>query len=146
MQVEPENEQYGGTVGVELLQSGMKMHLVIQNDLPEVKVSLHATVREIDNDSKLDLSKVNHMKRVETLLSKQIQSEAESMLTHVQKVLQSDILGIGEDVHIEYPYAWKKMKDEWFDIFPEVPVTVDAHIKIERTGKTHSPAHKEKTD
>jgi spore germination protein KC len=146
VQVEPENEQYGGTVGVDLLQGGMKMHLVIKNDLPEVKVSLHATVRAIDNDSELDLSKVNHMKRVETLLSQQIQSEAESMLTHVQKVLQSDILGIGEDVHIEYPYFWKKMKDEWLDIFPEVPVTVDAHIKIERTGKTHSPAHKEKTD
>ncbi|MNY40862.1 hypothetical protein D3C86_1756360 [compost metagenome] len=68
------------------------------------------------------------------------------MLTHLQKVLQSDILGIGEDVHIEYPYAWKKMKDEWLDIFPEVPVTVDVDIKIERMGKMHSPAHKEKTD
>lgn len=146
VQVEPENEQYGGTVGVELLHSSMKMHSVIKNDLPEVEVSLYASVRAIDNDSKLDLSNVNQMKRLETLLSKQIQSETESMLTHVQKELQSDILGIGEEIHIEHPYAWKKMKDKWLDIFPEVPVTVDAHIKIKRTGKTHSPAHKEKTD
>ncbi|ULO06869.1 Ger(x)C family spore germination protein [Paenibacillus sp. 19GGS1-52] len=146
IQLEPEEADYKGTLGVELLQSGIKIRTAVKNPIPEVWVSFHALVRAIDNDTKLDLSSSNIMKRVETQLSKQIQTEIESMLVHVQKNLKSDIFGIGEEIHIEHPYAWKKIRSKWTDIYPLVPVTVDVNIDIERTGKTQTPVHIKKTD
>ncbi|MBT2287642.1 Ger(x)C family spore germination protein [Paenibacillus albidus] len=146
VQLEPEDEQYKGTVGVELLQGGMNIHSVMKNGIPQVRVSLHASVRVLDNNSKLDLSKINNMKRAETLVSKQVENEAENMLAHVQRQLKSDILGIGEEIHIEHPYVWKKLQEQWNDIYPIVPVNVRVDIKIKRTGKTQAPPYVKKTD
>ncbi|MHA6533446.1 Ger(x)C family spore germination protein [Paenibacillus sp. BAC0078] len=141
-QVEPENEQYRGTVSVEFLHSSAKIRTSIKNGMPEVRTSFHAVVRAIDNDTSLDLSKINNIKRVEREVSKLINSEIKSMIAHLQQELKSDILGIGEEIHIEHPYTWKKIKDKWTDIYPVVPVTADVDIKIQRMGKTQAPAHK----
>jgi spore germination protein KC len=141
VQAEPADEQFAGIIGAELLQSSSKIHISMKNGLPEVSISLHASTRSIDNDTRMDLSKISSMDYVEGLLSKQVQAEFEKMLSHAQKKLKADILGIGEEVHKAHPYVWKKMKKDWFNIYPNVPVTVKAHIKIERTGKTKAPAH-----
>lgn len=146
VKLEPEDEQYKGTVGVELLQSGVNIRADVKNEIPRISVLLQASVRSLDNDTRLDLSDIKNMNRLETLLSKQIQSEFESLLAHVQKKLKSDILGLGEEIHIEHPYAWKNIKNKWADIYPVVPVAVDVDIKIKRTGKTQAPAHLKKTD
>lgn len=146
LQLEPEDEQYKGTVVVELLQSGKKIRTTVKNGIPEIWVSFQASVRVTDNDTRLDLSSSNNMKRVETQFSKHIQTEFENMLTHVQKELKSDIFGIGEEIHIEHPYAWKKIRSKWTDIYPVVPVTVDVNIKIKQMGKTQEPAQMKKMD
>ncbi|ASA23679.1 Ger(x)C family spore germination protein [Paenibacillus donghaensis] len=146
LQLEPEDEQYKGTIGVELMQSGKKIHTSVRNEIPEVWVNFHAAVRVIDNDTSLDFSRSNNMRLLETELSKQIQTEIQSMLAHVQKKLKSDIFGIGEEIHIEHPYVWKKIRNKWTDIYPVVPVTADVNIKIKRMGKTQAPAHLRKTD
>lgn len=141
VRAEPKDEQFSGIIGAELLNSSAKTRISMKNGLPEVSISLHASIRSIDNDTRLDLSKASSMVKVETLLSKHIQSEFEKMMAHAQKELKSDILGIGRETHIQHPYAWKKIKKNWFNIYPDVPVTVKADFKIERTGKTKSPAH-----
>lgn len=141
VQIEPEDEQYKGTIGVEMLHSGVKVKTFVKYETPEVSISFHAGVRAIDNDSRLDLSKVNNMKRLERLLSEEVQTKVEGLLEQLQKNMKSDVLGIGEEIHIEHPYAWKKLKKNWMDTFPDVPVTVDVNFKIKRTGKTQAPAH-----
>jgi spore germination protein KC len=59
----------------------------------------------------------------------------------VQKEMKSDILGIGEEIHIEHPYFWKKSQDSWSDIFPNVPVTVEVKVRIEQMGKTQGRSY-----
>lgn len=145
VQLEPENDRYKGTVGVDLLHQKVSIHTEIKNGMPEARVKLAATVRATDNDTDLDLSKSPNMKRLETLISKQIHNEAESLLAHTQE-LGADILGIGEKVHIQHPYAWKKIKDSWSDIYPTIPINVEVDIKVTRTGKTQKPVYIHNTD
>ncbi len=76
---------------------------------------------------------------------KEIQKSMERMISHVQKKFKSDIFGFGRELHIQHPYAWKRMKKEWKDIYPRVPVTVKTDIRIERIGRTQAPAHLKKT-
>ncbi|MNI74492.1 Spore germination protein A3 precursor [compost metagenome] len=81
---------------------------------------------------------------VEKLLSEQLREKIERMLARVQKEMKSDIFGLGEEIHIEHPYAWKKMKSSWSDLFPEMPVTIVVDAQIEQMGKTqgHAPLQK----
>lgn len=145
-QVEPKDDEYKGTVGVEILKSKSKIHTVMKDGIPQVSMLLQASVRSVHNDSRLDLSKVDNMKRVETRLSEEIKIQAEKMLELLQKKFKSDLLGIGEEIHVQHPYVWKTLRSKWIDIYPTVPVAVDVDIKITRTGKTQSPAHMKKTD
>ncbi|MBY9079174.1 Ger(x)C family spore germination protein [Paenibacillus sp. HN-1] len=145
VQLEPENERYKGTAGVDLLHKTVSIHTKIKNGRPEVGIKLAATVRAVDNDTDLDLSKSPNMKRLETLVSQQIHKDAKSLLAHTQE-LGADILGIGEEIHIQHPYAWKKIKNTWIDIYPTVPINVEVDIKVTRTGKTQQPVYIHSTD
>ena len=143
-QMEPKDEKAKGTVAIEILQSKMKIRTVIKNGDPEVSVTLKARARLVENDTKLDFSNIKNLKKAEVKFSKEIQKTMESMISHVQKKFQSDIFGFGGELHIQHPYAWKRMKKEWKDIYPQVPVTVKTDIRIERIGRTQAPAHLKK--
>lgn len=144
--VKRESEQFRGSVSIEFLHSSTKIKTTIKNGMPEVWTSFNAAVRLIDNDTSLDMSDINNMKTIEKEVSRSIHSQIERMLAHLQHDLKADILGIGEEIHIQHPYAWKKIKDKWSDMYPSVPVTAEVHIQIQRMGKTKAPAHKKTTE
>ncbi|WP_025681685.1 Ger(x)C family spore germination protein [Paenibacillus massiliensis] len=141
VRVEPESQKYKGITGVELVDSKKTIHMNIRNGMPEFRIILKATVRAIDNDSSLDVTQEENMRKVEMLLSQQITQNMEDMLRHVKDELKSDILGLGEVVHHRRPYLWKKLRSRWVDVYPTIPVQVVSKIKIVRTGKTEKPAH-----
>ncbi|MNW25767.1 Spore germination protein B3 precursor [compost metagenome] len=141
VRVEPESQKYKGIIGVELIDSKKKIHMKIQNGMPEFQIDLKASVRAVDNDSSLDVTQEENMRKVEMLLSTQITQNMEDLLRHVKNELKSDILGLGEIVHHRRPYVWKRLKSRWVDVYPTIPVQVVSKIKIVRTGKTEKPAH-----
>lgn len=144
-QMEPKDEKAKGTVAIEILQSKMKIRTVIKNGDPEISVTLKARARLLENDTSLDFSNVKNLKKAEVKFEKEIQKSMERMISHVQKKFKSDIFGFGRELHIQHPYAWKRMKKEWKDIYPRVPVTVKTDIRMERIGRTQAPAHLKKT-
>ncbi|WP_028589015.1 Ger(x)C family spore germination protein [Paenibacillus massiliensis] len=141
VRVEPESQRYKGIIGVELVDSKKKIHMKIHNGMPEFLIDLNATVRAVDNDSSLDVTQEENMRKVELLLSTQITEDMDELLQYVKNELKSDILGLGEIVHHRRPYVWKKLRSSWVDIYPTIPVQVVSKIKIVRTGKTEKPAH-----
>ncbi|WP_084673262.1 Ger(x)C family spore germination protein [Paenibacillus sp. HW567] len=141
VQAQPEDKQYKGTISVKSLKSSVKVKTVIKNELPQVTASFSTLVRVVTNNSRIDLNNPQDRILVEKLFSKQVQGRIESMLGYVQKKLKSDIFGIGEEVHIEHPYIWKKIMNKWSDIFPDVPVTVKVDLTIEQIGKTLGRSH-----
>lgn len=141
VRVEPESQRYKGIIGVELVDSKKKIHLNIRDGMPEFRIELKSTVRAVDNDSSLDVTQEENMRKIEMLLSTQITQDMEGLLRHIKNELKSDIFGLGEIVHHRRPYVWKKLKSQWIDVYPTTPVQVVSKIKIVRTGKTEKPAH-----
>ncbi|OKP95457.1 Ger(x)C family spore germination protein [Paenibacillus sp. P46E] len=141
VRAQPEDDQYNGTVSAQTLKSRVKVSTVMKNGNPQASVSFHTTVRVTANDSRLDLNKVEDKKNIEELFSNNVKARIEQMVSHLQKELKSDVLGIGDEVHVEHPYEWKKIKDQWNDIFPDVPVSIKVDVDIERMGKTQGRAY-----
>ncbi|WP_379150822.1 Ger(x)C family spore germination protein [Paenibacillus sp. sgz5001063] len=141
IQATPEDEKYNGTISVQTLKSSVNVSTAIQSEIPEVTVSFHTTVRVVANDSRLDFNSVDDKKTIEKMFSDQLAARFESMVSHLQKEEKSDIFGIGKEVHIEHPYYWKKTKDKWNDIFPDVPVSIKVDVDMERMGKTQGRSY-----
>lgn len=145
-QVEPKEQAFKGTVSIEVSQDKTTISTKIKGEVPEVTATFKAKGRVMENDTRLDLSKSENLKLVQSKLSDEMQKKIESMFNHVQKQLKSDIFGFGEEIHIEHAAFWKKIKNQWKDIYPQIPVQIKVDVSIERVGKTQAPAHLKKLD
>lgn len=67
-----------------------------------------------------------------------IKNEALAAIRKAQKV-KADIFGFGEAVHRSYPKEWRKLKENWNDIFPNLKVNIKVITKLRRSGLTYDP-------
>ncbi|WP_028612273.1 Ger(x)C family spore germination protein [Paenibacillus harenae] len=141
-QMEPPKKEYKGTVTIRLLKATPKIRTEIKNGNPEVSVSLNALGSILSNDTSMDMSKVIPL--VEKKFAADLQEEITKTISHTQKKFKSDIFGFGNRIHIEHPYAWKKMKEDWDELYPKASVQVKTVMVLERVGRTQAPAHQQK--
>lgn len=106
-------------------------------------VSFHVSVYGLadvkENDSSLDLSKSENVQLLEKAYEQYEETEINNMVQRVQTQYGTDIFRFGEAVHRRYPVQWNKLKKNWSQEFPKAKVTVEVHIKIQRTGLTGAP-------
>lgn len=143
-QMEPPKKEYKGTMNIHLMKTKTKIRTQIKNGLPEISVSFKASAIVVANDTMMDLSKGSNLARVEKKYSDDLEKEFMSTISRTQKKFKSDIFGFGNEIHIQHPYVWKKMKENWNELYPKVPVQVKVKIQIERIGRTQAPAHQQK--
>ncbi|MCZ8512789.1 Ger(x)C family spore germination protein [Paenibacillus filicis] len=143
-QVEPKVKGFKGTVGIEIMKAKADLRTKINNGMPEVTIVFKAKAKVLENDTRLDLSKGKNLKLVQSKFAGEIEGLIKSTLKHAQKQLKADIFGIGEELHIQHASYWKQNKDQWKDIYPGVPVTVQIDVKIQRTGRIQSPVYPKK--
>ncbi|WP_179232707.1 Ger(x)C family spore germination protein [Paenibacillus rigui] len=139
-QVERKEPGFKGTVSIVVLSAHTAIQTRMKDDLPEASITFKFKGRVVENDTRLDLSKGENIKRVESKLTEHMEKQIKNLFLHVQKQLKSDIFGLGEQIHIEHGADWKKIKNQWNDIYPQVPVNVKVEVVIERIGRTQAPA------
>ncbi len=140
-QIIPKDKEYKGTMSVEILRSKTKIRTAMRKGSPEVSVFLKVSTTLLENDTNLDITKSKNLKFVQKKFTDNIQNMIESAISKSQKKFKSDIFGFGREFHIQHPYAWKRIKNEWNDLYPTVHVIVKADLTIERMGRTQAPPH-----
>ncbi|WP_373232705.1 Ger(x)C family spore germination protein [Cohnella sp.] len=143
-QMVPKDKQFKGTMSIEILRSKVKIRTAMREGSPEVSVSLKLATRLLENDTNLDITKSKNLKHVQKKFTNEIQHIVESAISKSQKKFKADIFGFGRDFHIQHPYTWKKIKEDWKDLYPSVHVTVKADLMIERMERTQAPPHLKK--
>lgn len=144
-QIEPKANEYKGTMSIQIIRAKTKIRTAMRNGSPEVSVSLKLSAKLVENSTSLDITKSKNFKLVQKLFKDNIQDMIESTISKSQKKFKSDIFGFGRELHIQHPYAWKKIKNEWNDLYPSVQVTVKTDLFIERMERTQAPPHLKKT-
>lgn len=69
----------------------------------------------------------------------QLTETVESTLANAQKKLQIDAFGFADLFRKHYPRKWAKKKQEWAEIFRELPGDVSIRTEITRVGKSNLP-------
>ncbi|MFP5115732.1 Ger(x)C family spore germination protein [Bacillaceae bacterium C204] len=130
--VTPKDEK--GYVSMNLLRANSKIIPKIKNEKWEVILEAEAEDDIIQNTTNLDVTNPRVVKSLEHQLNVQLAKRVNETLKEVQKDMKADVFGFADAFHREYPEIWKKEKDRWHVIFPNVEVTVAAKIKIRRQG------------
>ncbi|MCF6464312.1 Ger(x)C family spore germination protein [Clostridium sp. Cult2] len=74
------------------------------------------------------------LKEMEEAIKRDIKRETERTIKKLQETYRADIIGIGEHLSKFEPKEWKKIKDNWDEIFPDVEINIMLDVKIRRTG------------
>lgn len=132
-----------GIISMEVMWSKGKVNAEFENgnlDMLSVQVELEANVGEYEAKGKLDSPDDLH--RLEKILSEEVKEEIMMALEKTQKDYSSDIFGFGAQVHKYHPEYWKKVKDDWNDVFSKLPVDIKVDARIRQTGVIKSPIKK----
>jgi spore germination protein KC len=98
----------------------------------DIKLNLKATLGEMNHH--LAVSDTNTLMELEQAASKHVERMMDKSLNHFQKGLKVDLLGFS-DYFIQYhPKSWEKLKNEWEDVYPTMPIQVHAVVRIEKLG------------
>ncbi len=53
--------------------------------------------------------------------------------TDASQAMNSDFLGIARSIEQKYPLLWRKIKGDWAELYPQLPIYINVDSKLERT-------------
>jgi spore germination protein KC len=124
----------GGIIALEVKKAKTELQSNIKSGKPSItiKTNIEADLGEIQCD--MDLTKMSIIKQIEEDAGKQVQTLMEHSITKAKEEFKSDIFGFGEAIHRQHPKAWKKIKGNWEETFPDLEISFDINYDIRRLG------------
>ncbi|MEK5486951.1 Ger(x)C family spore germination protein [Lysinibacillus sp. FSL M8-0355] len=121
-----------GTLSSEITQSTTKVKGSFDNGKPKIDVRIHVeqNIGEVECD--IDLTKNKSIDYVNKKTAKGIDERIQKTLEKIQQQYEVDVFGFGDALHRADPKQWKKIKDEWASIFPDL--AVDVQVKVTTQG------------
>ncbi|MGQ8875496.1 Ger(x)C family spore germination protein [Paenibacillus sp. TSA_86.1] len=128
-----------GDLFIKLNENNASLHPRIENGKVTVTIELYAKGVVVDNESYYGDRQEEEILKINEAIHQKIKEDIEEGVHLVQNKFKADILGIGRSIHQHLPKEWKKIKDRWDVLYPEVKVTVDPHVIVENVGIVNKP-------
>ena len=128
------------SVSVETKGMKAKIRTKVTDGMPEISISMSGTGDIVEEDGSTTQS-MNEMKEhVTELINKKIEDEIGNSLEIMQKKYMVDCFGFAAFVHVQNAREWNNgLKDNWQEIFAQIPVTVSVSISIESSTLSQEP-------
>ncbi|WP_281819341.1 Ger(x)C family spore germination protein [Vallitalea longa] len=127
-------EETLGHISLEILFNETKITPIVDGDEITMKIDVNCNVAINEMSNYLDILNEQDRKDVEDYAKKTIEEGIQELITHVQKDYKSDIFGFGDLLKRKNNKEWKKVKENWDDIFPSVSVETNVDVYIERSA------------
>jgi len=123
----------GKLIAIEIKKASSK----IKPEIVDGKISFTIEVKEegalVEEQGTLDVSKLEIVKEIEKAKNDVIENEIKKAIDKIQKEYNSDILGFGSAFRRKYPKEWRKIKDNWESMFPNIQYDIKVNAKIRST-------------
>jgi spore germination protein KC len=123
----------GGKAGLEITRSRTKVKPVFNKGKVKFKISIMEEGNLDCQMSPAELTKPEMLKVLARRETAVIRGEIGAALAKAQE-LKTDIFGFGELIHRSNRQEWRKMKDQWDQIFPRLQVEMDIRCVIHSVG------------
>lgn len=121
-----------GTLSTEITNSSTKVKGSFKNGKPQIDVQINVeqNVGEVECD--INLTKNKMVDYINKKTAQGIDERIEKTLEKIQQQYQVDVLGYGDALHRADAKQWKKIENDWPNIFPDLPIHV--HVKVTTQG------------
>lgn len=123
----------GGVLGVEVIRSKTNLKGEVKAGKPEINISMRTEANVGEVGCKINFSQIEEISALEKEVEKVIITNMMQTIRKGKK-MGSDIFGFGSVIHQADPRYWAKVKDNWYELFPELPVKIKVDVRIRRTG------------
>lgn len=121
------------TYEVETMKS--KIHSYVKGEHIKFHVNIESEGRLIEKWTRInEPNGADFKKRAEQAAEKEVQRLIKLGLNKIQKDYKADVIGFGKRLNIEHPKQWQKVKNNWDDVFSQVPITYSVKLTITDTG------------
>lgn len=127
---------------IEILDIKSKIDVTIKEEKINFNVLIELEGMLGEENRMKNLRKIEEISEIEKATSKKIKEDVKSLIIKLQREYRSDVIGFGQIVHRKYPKKWKKIKNDWIDIFPSATVSIKVKTKISSTGLIDLPIYK----
>ncbi|MCK9862854.1 Ger(x)C family spore germination protein [Paenibacillus sp. ATY16] len=134
-----------GNVSIVLFKLHSNIQPTVQNGKLKFLVTLTANGAIRENNTRLDLTRTNHISLVQNALDKHIEETVSRTISKVQEEYGTDIFGFSDTIKRKNLALWRSLKNDWEKEFREAEVSVKANITVRRIGVT-GPALQLKPD
>jgi len=132
-----------GELSNEITQSKTKTKGVIIDGKPTINISMYVVQNVAEVNCDIDLTTIKTIDWINNQTEEHIKKNIEQVLNILQVNYQADVLGFGEAIHRADPKEWKKIKNDWKKIYPEVEVNVKVHVNTQGLGTMQNSKLKE---
>lgn len=132
-------------VSVELKNTKINIRSEIKGDMPNITISVTTDGSVSEEDKVSDMTIEELKTKVGAAAGREIEREIRMGIDKVQKDYKSDVIGIGRVVHIQHKEEWdKNLRKKWDDMYPQIPITVNAAVNITNSVLYQQPMKDEK--
>lgn len=125
------------TMDIVKLKAKKDVEIIDDNIVLKAKIKLRGSLEEMTGD--IDITKQENIKEIEKACSEEIKKGVSNTIIKVQKEFKSDIFGFGSVFHRKYPDEWKKIKNNWNEVFSEADFQVEVDTNVIRNGLINTP-------
>jgi spore germination protein KC len=126
-------------VSLEIVRASSKIVPKIINNEITIKVNINEEGNIGEQTGPENLSKLTEVASLEKKKAQVIRNEVMAAVKKAQE-LNADVFGFGDAVHKKYPDQWKKLEDNWNEIFKDIQVEVDVKAKLRLMGRIIKPS------
>lgn len=127
-------------LSIELEEHNFKVTPALEDGKPKFKVHYDVKGSIVEGDCPLTIKDRPKIKNLEKQVEQQIKEQIDTIVNKAQTEFRSDFLEFGNVFHNRYPAEWKKIKNEWRSVFPDVKVETSTNAEITDSTLLINPA------
>lgn len=125
-------EKEGEIIGINFNANKTKVNFNFEGDKLKEIVVKTTTENKVMQSSNGENVFENELPDMREMVQDEVKSRIEKAI-NVSKYYNVDYLGFGKMLKVKHPYKWNKIKDNWENIFYEVPIRIETKAKIDRS-------------
>ncbi|MDQ0916090.1 Ger(x)C family spore germination protein [Paenibacillus sp. V4I5] len=142
---ESKNLEYPVTVSfksskVTLLLNATKktIHSGHSNGKPMLAIDLHFRGKMVNMNRSLPVADPVTLRQLERAAAEHIEESLKESLAYFQNELKVDVVGFSDYFSQHDPNEWKRIKNEWTNVYPSIPIKVNVDVNIFTPGMSET--------
>ncbi|BDR67877.1 hypothetical protein K144313037_19190 [Clostridium tetani] len=133
----PVDSDDNGTVSLEILGSKRDIKVNLKEDkiVMNTYIDIDTAISELA-DSGINYINEEERNKLKNRAEEQIKSDCNLLVEKLKKQYKSDIIGFGKELKKKKPQEWKKVSNNWDEIFESLDINISVNIDIKYSGLT----------